>query len=202
MTERKELYQVEDGWIELVSGTKFYFGAPKDHMIHVEDIAYSLSNLCRFNGHTRRFYSVAEHAVLLADYVANLPWSTPRDVLTALHHDDAEYIIGDLARPVKVKIPEFKRLEVSLDEALAHRFGTIFPFPDWMREFDSRILCDEHRYVMNPSDNDWGTDSLELLGVRFKHLAGRVPLLMRWMYLRCHYRWNLEMTGVVHHGTS
>ncbi len=202
MSETPELYQVEDGWIELVSGTQFYFGAPEDHMILVEDVAYSLSNLCRYNGHTGRFYSVAEHAILLADYVASQTWATPRDVLTALHHDDAEYIIGDLARPVKAKIPQFKKMELFLDEAIAKRFGTIFPFPPWMREFDSRILCDEHEHIMNPSDNDWGTDALEPLGVRFMHWMGRVPLLMRVAYLRRHYRWNLEMTGVVHHGTS
>ncbi len=187
-----ETYQVEDGWIELVSGTQFYFGAPEDHMIHVEDVAHALSMLCRFNGHTRRFYSVAEHACIMSDWVMAQPWATPRDGLTALHHDDAEYVIGDMARPVKVKMPQFKAAETVLDRALARRFGTEYPFPPWLKEIDSRILVDERSNVMNPSTNEWGTDHLKPLGVVFWRVLGRFPAVAKRRYLRRHRRLTAE----------
>lgn len=192
MTETR-LYQVEDGWIEVISGGQFHFVEPRQDEIRVEDVAYSLSRLCRYNGHTRRHYSVAEHCCLMADWVAEQEWSTPRDVLTALHHDDAEYIIGDLPRPVKVMMPQFKEVETVLDQALARKFGTVWPFPDWLKELDARILVDERRSVMNPSDNEWGTDTLEPLGLRFKWLTGRSSWLTRRAFLRRHRYWNMAM---------
>lgn len=197
MTKKKDVRdkfgQVEDGWIELVDGTAFTFGAPTLDMINVEPIAYVLSKICRYNGHTKRHYSVAEHCILLADYVAGKAWATPRDVMTALHHDDAEYIIGDLARPVKHKVPAFKKIEHILDQAIAAKFNTIWPFPDWLPEFDARILQDERKTVMNPSSNNWGTDDLEPLNVSFLKFRGHWPFLIRRAFLKRHNYWAKRM---------
>ncbi len=184
----KETYQVKNGWIELINGTQFYFEAPEDYMIQVEEVAHALSMLCRFNGHTRRFYSVAEHACLMSDWVMTQNWATPQYGLLALHHDDAEYIIGDMARPVKMKVPQFKTLETTLDKAIAHRFGTEYPFPPWLKEIDRRILVDERRGVMNTSINEWGTDHLKPLGAKFWWILGRFPWVAKCRYLKRHRR--------------
>ena len=201
MTETT-LYQVEDGWIELVSGRKCHFGAePRElaNVINVEDVAWSLSRLCRYNGHTRRFYTVAEHAILMADWVENMGGG-PRECLTALHHDDAEYIIGDLPRPIKVKMPQFKQLEQRLDEAVAIRFNTIFPLPKWLKDLDARILHDERRAVMNRSENEWGTDALQPLDVKFMWLSGHFPMLLRHKFIQRHRRWVKELRKPARHG--
>jgi hypothetical protein len=193
---KPHLYQVEDGWIEIYPGDQFHFASPRPGEIRVESVAHSLSQLCRYNGHTRRFYSVAEHVCLMSDWVMRQPWATPRDGLTALHHDDAEYIIGDLARPVKVTMPQFKATETVLDEAIAEEFGTIFPFPAWLKDADNRILKDERRAVMVPSPHDWGVDVLEELGVRFWWVLGRFSWVAKRRYLRRHHRlWDLAHRG-------
>ncbi len=183
-----ETYQVEDGWIGLYGGTAIHFAAPAQDEIILEDIAHSLSQLCRFNGHTKRFYSVAEHDCLMSDWVMAQPWATPLDGLTALHHDDAEYIIGDMARPVKITMPQFKALEVVLDEALAEKFGTQYPFPPWLKSLDSRIVKDEKLGVMGHTDLDWGMDRLVPLGVKFWWVLGRFPWVAKRRYLRRHRR--------------
>lgn len=68
----------------------------------IQDIAHSLAYQCRFNGHTRSFYSVAEHSVLLADLVqvdSGVQNLTRR--MAALLHDSAEAYIGDITGPVR-----------------------------------------------------------------------------------------------------
>lgn len=184
------LYQVEDGWIEIHDGTPFRFAAPERGSLSAEVIATSLSRICRYGGHTRRFYSVAEHCILMADYVAAQDWATPRDILTTLHHDDAEAVIGDLPRPIKAKMPQFKTAENVLDSFIADEFGTYLRFPAWLKEYDTRILVNERAEIMNPSNNDWGTDDMDPLpGIVFKHITGRFPSLIARQWLNRHYQW-------------
>lgn len=193
MREDFETYQVEECWMEMVHGTAFTFENPKPEMINIDEIAHSLSRICRYNGHTKRHYSVAEHCILMADWVADQYWASPRDVLTALHHDDAECVIGDLIRPVKHKMQDFKKLENVIDQAMAAKFNTIWPFPEWLHDIDGRIIKDERASVMNQSRNEWGTDELDVLGVKFKHITGRFPVLMCDMFLRRHFYWTDKM---------
>src|SRR4051812_33702567 len=71
-----------------------------------EDIGHALSNLCRFTGHTARFYSVAEHSLHVWAAVLNLFKGTKRDGLYALLHDASEAYLVDIPRPLK-QLPEF-----------------------------------------------------------------------------------------------
>ncbi len=71
---------------------------PED--IFIEDIAHSLSQQCRFTGHTRRFYSVAEHCLLVAAILSETNFSR-RIILGGLIHDAGEAYFGDMAGPSK-----------------------------------------------------------------------------------------------------
>lgn len=196
------LYTVEDGWIELVDGTPFYFGAAPEliaRMIEPEAIAHSLSYLCRYNGHTRRFYTVLEHTLLVCEYVERQPDHTVRDALTALHHEDAEAIIGDMARPVKQKQPDFRALDSSITLGMAARFGFEYPFPDWLKDVDARIIRDERDAVMNSSANEWGTDWLVPLGIRFKPWLSWFPRIGCRAWLRKHRQLTSMLPGAVNH---
>lgn len=61
---------MSEHWIETYTGKQFSLDNPTPDMICLEDIAHSLSMICRYNGHCERFYSVATHSILLADYGA------------------------------------------------------------------------------------------------------------------------------------
>lgn len=160
----QRFYQVEDGWMETYSGQKFHFGSPSQESIVIEDIANAIGKLCRYGGHSTRFYSVAEHSCLLALWV----WSQtldPQLAFDALMHDATEGYLVDMPRPIKHKLPAYRAIEDGLAVAIAARFGLTTPMPRIIHEADSRILRDERAQVMSDSGNDWGTDGLEPLGV-------------------------------------
>lgn len=103
---------VEKGYsnyIETYSGKKFYINNPE---FCIEDIAHALSNQCRFTGHTKRFYSVAEHSVLVSRIMTFLDLGDPFE---GLMHDAHEAYCADLASPWKVELPEYKVFEKKLE---------------------------------------------------------------------------------------
>lgn len=96
----------------------------------IEDIARALSHQGRFNGHTDRLISVAEHSVA----VSMSPHLLPHDRLPALLHDAGEAYVGDVVKPVKDHLHKFAALE---DLALQEIFSSLaVPWPDdlsWAR---------------------------------------------------------------------
>jgi len=53
-------------WIQMNNGKPFWPLDPRLSEITLEDIARSLSMQCRWNGHCKEFYSVAQHCVLVS----------------------------------------------------------------------------------------------------------------------------------------
>jgi hypothetical protein len=79
----------------VVSGSRIDLANLRPEDIKVEDIACALSKICRFSGHIREFYSVAQHATMVAHLVH------PSLRFAALHHDDSEAFLGDVSRHLK-----------------------------------------------------------------------------------------------------
>lgn len=107
--------------------------------IDIRDIAHSLSQLCRFTGHTTMFYSVAQHSLLVSE---KMPGG-PADKLAGLLHDGAEAYTNDLASPLKKWMQQdsiygvcsYARLQDSVTAAIYNKFG-ITTIPDDVRLFD------------------------------------------------------------------
>lgn len=104
-------------WILSYTGKKINFTSPNVNDIDIVDIAHSLSMLCRFGGHTNRFYSVAEHSV----HVSKLVPKSRR--LEALLHDAAEAYLVDIPTPIKNYMPNYKRMEDHLLRVIYQKFG-------------------------------------------------------------------------------
>lgn len=140
-------------WITLTSGTKFFPLDPRDDEVLIEDITHALAHICRFGGHCFEFYSVAQHSVLVSKLAASMvegPFAL--DVAKwGLLHDSAEAYIGDVIRPIKRCIPEFKEAENRLLKVIAKKFGLAFPIPDAVKQADEVILATEARDIMPPN---------------------------------------------------
>jgi hypothetical protein len=54
-------------WIQTFSQLAWDLERPKPDLIRVEDIANSLAYQCRFYGHVKHHYSIAQHSILVHD---------------------------------------------------------------------------------------------------------------------------------------
>ena len=87
-------------FIQTHTNKKFYFDDFNEKDICIEDIAHALSNLCRFTGHSKYFYSVAQHSYYCSKLAEHMNFG-PKIQLKCLLHDAAEFVIGDVSRPIK-----------------------------------------------------------------------------------------------------
>ena len=152
-------------WMQTFSGRQFWPLDPRVDEIEIIDIAAALAKLCRFGGQTLRFYSVAEHCVLLA---RDARWRglAPAVVLCLLMHDASEAYLCDIIRPVKPALSNYISIETALMAAIALRFGLQWPMPAIVKEMVKAMVLDEQRQVMAPPPVPWLTyDGCEPLGV-------------------------------------
>lgn len=115
---------------------------PTADMICIEDIAHSLSQQPRFGGHLPRWYSVAQHSVM-CQVLANEPHK-----FAALLHDAAEAYLLDMPKPIKDRLPEYKKLEDNLMKVIARKFGFEYPLNEHVKWVDTQMLKIEWHNVM------------------------------------------------------
>ena len=158
-------------WIQTYSSHKFYPLEPdnENSIIDIQDIAHSLSMQCRFNGHVRRFYSVAQHSCEVADLIWQETQS-PELTLWGLLHDAAETYLTDLPKPVKETLPEYKATEEKLLEAIMKHFGLSWPMPEIVNKYDMVMLLTERDWLMGFVPDSWKIEGYEPLP-RFPNLV-------------------------------
>lgn len=131
--------------IYTASGRKFWPLQPRPEEVYIEDIARALSNQCRFTGHTREFYSVAQHSCLVSDFLRK---EGRVMALWGLLHDASEAYLSDIARPVKYQMPEYRQIEARLMEAVATRYALPMPEPPEVKHADNVLLMTERRDLL------------------------------------------------------
>lgn len=152
-------------WMQTISGKKFQLTEPRKEDVDFADIAYALSHLCRFAGHTKKFYSVAQHSCIVASL---LPKSLK---LYGLLHDAHEAYIGDITSPVKEALGSMgrqllHRIEEGICRAIFDAAKLEWPSPAVYRAVkyaDLVALQTERRDLLNPCSERWdaGLDRIE-----------------------------------------
>lgn len=141
--------------IETYAGLQIHLLDPRPEEICIEDIAHSLSLQCRFTGHTKYHYSVAQHC-----YLASLIVS-PAFALEALLHDATEAYLCDLSRPLKHFSQlgkEYLLVEDKLDRVIRAKFGLPLTMSPEVKRADTTMLYLEKDALMKPRDwaHEWG----------------------------------------------
>jgi hypothetical protein len=152
------------GWIGTATGAAFNVIDPRVEDVRLNDIAAALSKQCRYAGHCRRFYSVAEHSV----HVAHLTSGGAKLKLAALLHDGSEAYLVDIPRPIKNAMPEYRAIEDRL--VIFERFGLdgLWPLPHEIVDLDVRILHDECAQNVAKPPVPWGFPG-EAVGVELQY---------------------------------
>lgn len=136
----------------------------------IEDIAHSLSNQCRYTGHTEEFYSVGEHSVRCMRWLEDR--DKPLPILRwALLHDASEAYLVDIPRPLKVdpyfgkayRGAEDRAMEVICEAFGLERVSRRHGMPDVVREADMALLATERRDLMPPNGRWLILDGIEPL---------------------------------------
>lgn len=153
MTERERI----GNWSQTISGRMFYPMDPRAEDVDIEDIAHALSFVCRFGGHSQKFYSVAEHSVRVSDAIQQSNGSKA-DAFFGLLHDAAEAYIGDMIWPLKQSplVVGYREIERRVEDAIALRFALLLEQPPIVKHFDLVLLATEKRDLMNRPDRSGG----------------------------------------------
>lgn len=143
----------KNAWVQTYTGRKWILLEPHPDRVNALDIAWALSMQCRYNGHCREFYSVAEHSVRAS-------WIVPEEFrFWALMHDAAEAYLGDVVKPLKM-LPgireTYERMERETMTAIAERYGFDLPEPEQVRHADLVMLATEQRDLLPDPPDSWG----------------------------------------------
>ncbi len=156
------------------SGIAVDFLAFSERDVCLADIAQGLSHACRFAGQCDRFYSVAEHSVLVSRYVEYVTDAPDGDLTkTALVHDATEAYLHDMTTPLKMLCPGYDMIERRFQDTIQRAFGLKEGFDHpILKECDLRMFYREREVLLAPwmaksSPEKLGHDKLaELLEVR------------------------------------
>jgi len=136
-------------WILTKTGRRFDLLMPMADQVSTLDIAHALANICRFNGHTKHHYSVAQHCLLVASIVP------ANHQLAALLHDATEAYVGDMVRPLKALLPNYSAIENGIWLAICERFNLDPQLPTCIHQADMIALATERRDLMPEHGEPW-----------------------------------------------
>ena len=133
------------------TGEEFTPLDPDINQIYIEDIAHSLSLLCRANGHIDYFFSVAQHSIncVIEAKARGYPAVVQ---LACLLHDASEAYLSDITRPVKLYLPEYRKIERRLQDVIYTKFLGILESEEvytLVDQIDNEMLLHEFNTLMN-----------------------------------------------------
>lgn len=139
----------KNGGIQVYSGDAAWpFDMTKTN-IDIVDIAHALAMKVRFTGHCTAPYSIAQHCCHVHDLV---PFEDRKE---ALMHDASEYVLPDVASPIKPLLQGFKELEKEVEMEIANRFDLRFPFPPSVKMADNSMVLFERGKLLKLPKHPW-----------------------------------------------
>lgn len=142
---------VDHAWITTFCDLRFHLYGDDPEEIDIRDIAHALSNQCRFTGHVRKFYSVAQHSIVVFHLVRELG-GTKADMRLALLHDASEAYLADMAAPFKAEVKGYYDIEALIEARITQRFN-LTEKTQMIKDCDWYALFIEAKALINADAN-------------------------------------------------
>ena len=136
------------GSMTTYSGRLIEYANPNPDNIVIEDIAWHLARINRFNGATRYGYSVAAHSVMVSRRVP------AGHAVLGLLHDAQEAYLNDLNPGLKEICPEYRVLESRFWAIIAKKFNLPEEIPTEVKEIDRKVAAWESQ-ILQPWPPAW-----------------------------------------------
>lgn len=153
-------------WMQTWTGEKCWPRSPRVTDIRIEDIAIGLARECRYGKMTLRWYSVAEHSVIVSllagEFVRSTMPERPELALAVeregLFHDCDESPLHDMPRPIKhdpgMHLETYRACAAKYRDVVFERFG-IKPTNEThaiIDSIDKRLVVDEiNQFMRHPA---------------------------------------------------
>lgn len=176
MNDTLEDKLVETAIITLIDGTKIDILNPDPECIKIEDIALSLSHICRFNGHCRFFFGVSCHSLNVCQCIENAGYE--KDIaLAGLLHDASENLVGDCVTPFKTYLGhKFKDVENNIQKIINKKYNIdLFTNKKIIKKYDDEMYELEKRCLKEDWNHPWIQE--------ISHRESRLRFLDKFHYL-------------------
>jgi len=176
--------------MQVGGGRIFYPLDPRPEEVHIDDIGTGLSRIIRYNGHSDNWITVAQHSAQ-CEYLAARDGHTLETRLAVLMHDASEAYIGDMIRPIKCRMPEFKEIEEKVEAAI------------WTALHLPPINADLHQTIKYYDNIGWAWEKRDLfpsalcwpytpilprdlpIMKTWSHTHSRDVFMQKWWHLSC-----------------
>jgi uncharacterized protein len=172
-------------WLQTYTGKQFFPMDTRAGDFDILDIAHALSNICRYAGHCREFYSVAQHSVMVSQHCGMVY------AIEGLMHDATEAYLADIPRPVKhdQRMLGYCLIESDMEREIADQFGLWYPWPSDVKAADDAVLMAERRDLMATPPIPWGLEHIKPID---QHIQAWSPHLSEQRFLDRYF----ELTGL------
>ena len=166
-------------WITTFSNRKFRLYGDDPNDISIVDIAHALSHQCRYTGHVRIFYSVAQHSCLVAHLVERMG-GTLAEQRSALLHDASEAYLSDLAAPFKSEVEGYHKVERMIEARIEAKYR-LPGKTEVVKKADWYALFIEADALINADASDWiGYDRYAKTALAYEiDLVAEPPIVAR-----------------------
>jgi hypothetical protein len=167
---------METRWIQVYPGRKFWPLDPRQEDLSLDSIAHALSLMCRYAGHITKFYSVAQHCLLVSQLC------DPKDALWGLVHDASEAYLVDIPSPIKhdPRFAFYGQAEKKLMGVICDWLGLPYEMPASVKKADAWALGIEADNFLPTIVDNWTGD----LGHPKKILIALEPKQVEGAYIK------------------